>query len=466
MTHSALEHSQADAGSFRDRNGRVYVGAGRIFRGLSQQALDNFQSLRQTRFYSDLLAAGAIVASEEIGRPDWAAELDWSGWLEHQRVPFISYPYEWTFSMLRDAAALQLRVLEAALLEGWTMKDASPYNVQFVAGKPVFIDIPSFEPWVDGSPWSGYRQFCELYLFPLMIQAYRGLDFQPFLRARMDGIPVQSAAGIFGLRDTLRPGIFSHVRLHSLLERKYGKSSRDIRTEMGSAGFNRDLVLANVRKLLRLVQRLEWRGAGSEWADYADFHNYSEADHAVKGAFVERAVQGCKAQLTWDLGCNTGRFSRLAAKHCAQIVSMDADHLAVDRLYLDPQVRQEGHILPLVQNLVDPSPSWGWNHAERRTLEQRGKPDLVLCLALLHHVVIGANLPLDAFLDWLSQLGARVVIEFVDREDEKVQQLLLNRREPNHDYELAHFESSLGSRFQVLERLPLGAGKRILYLCG
>src|SRR5690606_26167378 len=177
----------ADPGSFRDPNGRVYVHQGGVFRGLSQSALDNFRALRETRFYGKFIESGELVGTEELSAPGWtdAEEAGWAGWLQHQAIPFISYPYEWTFSMLRDAALLQLRLLEAALQEGWSMKDATPYNVQFVAGKPVFIDIPSFEPLAPGAAWQGYRQFCEMNLFPLLLQAYRGMDFQPFLRGRI-----------------------------------------------------------------------------------------------------------------------------------------------------------------------------------------------------------------------------------------------------------------------------------------
>jgi len=456
---------EADTGSFRDPNARIYSAEGRILRGLGKTALDNFHALTEARFYRDFCGRGEIIATREVDPPPWAVQEPWAGWLEHDRVPAISYPYEWTFSMLRDAALLQLRLLEAALLEDWTMKDASPYNVQFVAGKPVFIDIPSLEPARPGSPWAGYRQFCELNLFPLMLQAYKGVDFQSLLRARINGIDVQTAAKLFGVRDRLRRGVFSHVWLQSLLDRKYGGTRRNLRDELGSAGFGRELVLANVRKLLRLVPKLEWADGRSEWADYADFHNYTAEDHTAKAAFVEQAAIDSGAQLTWDIGCNTGQFSLLAARHCPLVLAMDADHLAVERLYRDAGAMQSGRILPLVQNLADPSPSWGWNLQERRSLQDRARPDLALCLALLHHVVIGANVPLNSVLDWLHQLQCQAVIEFVDRSDDKVQTLLLNRDEAYEEYNRVFFEQSLESRFEVVRRQEISDGNRVLFYC-
>lgn len=456
----------ADSGSFRDPNGRVYVHAGQVFRGLSQSALENFRALRSTRFYQAFIQSGELISTAEVPTPEWATgQLEWVGWLHHQAVPFISYPYEWTFSMLRDAAQLQLRLLEAALQEGWSMKDATPYNVQFVAGKPVFIDIPSFEPLPPGSAWQGYRQFCEMNLFPLLLQAYKGVDFQPLLRAGINGVGVQTAAGLFSLRDRLRKGVASHVWLQALLDRKYGNSQRNLRNELKSAGLNRELLLANVRKLRTLLARLEWRAAGSEWADYDQFHNYSDADHVAKMGFVEQAAADCKAPLSWDLGCNTGQFSQIAAQHGGLVIAMDADHLAVERLYRNPQVMASQRILPLVQNLADPSPAWGWNQAERKTLEQRGRPQLVLALALIHHVVIGANIPITAFIDWLGSLGCSLVIEFVSRDDDKVVQLLRNRAEQFPEYNRSSFEQALAQYFTTVQRQDLREGLRTLYFC-
>ena len=456
---------RGDSGSFRDRNGRVYLAGERVLRGLSAEALDNFRKLEGADFYRKLQETGEVVASRETSQPDpLPDDADWAGWLEHDPIDFISYPYEWSFGMLRDAADLQLRILEAALAQGWTLKDASPYNIQFQAGKPVFIDLPSFEP-AGNSPWVGYRQFCEMFLFPLMLQAYRGLDFQPLLRARIGGIGVQQMAALMGVRDRLRAGVLTHVWLQAMLERRYQSTDRNVRAELDSAGFSRELVIANVRRMRKLVGRLEWRAAASEWSDYASCHNYSDEDVAAKQDFVSQAVQSCVPKRVWDLGCNTGAFAAIAAGHCRNVVAMDADHLAVERLYRNRAIMDTGQVLPLVQNIADPSPDWGWNLSERRALAARGTPDLVLCLALLHHLVIGANIPLTEVMDWLAKLSPHIVIEFVGRDDEKVETLLRNRPDPCHDYQLAAFESSLARHFRIEQSQELSGGRRRLYFC-
>ena len=457
----------ADNGSFRDRDGRIYLHGERIFRGLSESALKNFRVVSKTTFYRKFSESGSLVRTAELdGKENPLPEQtqrQWVGFLEHERVEIISYPYEWTFGMLKAAALLQLQLTEAAIGEGFTLKDATPYNVQFVGAKPVFIDIPSFEPLVEGAPWSAYRQFCEMFLFPLMLQAYKGVPFQPFLRSRIDGVDVQTAGRLFGFRDRFRKGVMAHVWLQAKLDRRYGGSSENVRSSLKSAGFNRELILVNIRKLKKLVHRLQWEGDGSEWGDYTGFHNYSDDDHARKEEFVARCVQDAKPGTVWDIGCNTGQFSRIAAQHCRQVVATDIDHFAVERLYRDP--RTPANVLPLVQNVADPSPNWGWRNRERRDLQYRSQPDMVLCLALIHHVVITANIPLAEFIDWLAGLSGQLVIEYVSRADDKVQTLLRNKEDKYWDYHRDYLEQQLERHFRIRKRIELREGQRLLYWC-
>jgi len=456
-----------NAGSFRDRDGRVYHYQDRVFRGLSQSALDSFRLLREKSFYKKLIESGKLVGTRELSTQDnplpEELKAQWAGFLEHDPVPVISYAYEWTFSMLKVAASLQLHLVERAISNGFALKDASPYNIQFVDRKPVFIDIPSFEPLQPGEPWSGYRQFCEMFLFPLMLQAYKKCNFQPFMRASIDGVDVHTAAAIFSFRDRFRKGVMSHVWLQSKLDRRYGGSSENIRSNLKSAGFNKELILVNVRKLQKLVNKLEWQATGSEWGDYTEFHNYSEDDHQRKEAFIRTAIIDEKPAAVWDIGCNTGQFSRIAASECEQVLSTDIDHVAVERLFLNPDTPD--NILALVQNVADPSPNWGWRNRERTDLQTRSRPDLVLCLALIHHVVITANIPLAEFIDWLAGLTDKLVIEYVSRKDDKVQTLLRNKEDKYRDYSRESLETNLKRHFYIRRQQEVNSGDRCLYLC-
>ena len=459
----------AESGSFRDRDGRIYYVDNRVIRGISASAAENFETLQATGFYKKFLDRGQLVGStlldhDAVPLPA-SVKQEWSGFLEHDRVPVISYPYEWTFSMLQDAALLQLDLVESAIREDMSLKDCTPYNVQFVQGHPVFIDIPSFETLQAGSPWTGYRQFCEMFLFPLMLQAYKGVNFQPMMRARIDGIDVQTMSRLFGRGDRFRAGVLTHVWLQAKLDRRYGSTRKNVRSELKTAGFNKEMILANVRKLRKLVSRLSWDGEGSEWGSYDEFHNYSEADHRSKEDFIRKCVTDGGARFVCDFGCNTGQFSKIAAESADMVLAMDLDHFAVERLYRELKESGQTRILPLVQNIADPSPDWGWRNRERLELGKRARPDMSLCLALLHHLVISANIPMQEFIGWLAGLSDQLIIEYVSRSDDKVQALLRNKDDKYSDYSRESLEASLESHYEIVERKPLESGNRYLYWC-
>jgi SAM-dependent methyltransferase len=363
--------------------------------------------------------------------------------------------------MLKQAALLQLDLLVDALAAGLILKDATPYNVQWNGPRPVFIDVGSFTTYRSGSAWEGYRQFCELQLYPLMLSAWKDVPFQPWLRGSLDGISPAETRNLLSLRDRLRRGVTTHVVLHARLERRYADSAREVKAELSEAGFKKELVVANARKLRRLVERLEWRGSSVAWGDYTSTRTYSDDDAARKAAFVRGAVETVRPGLVWDLGCNDGTYSKLCAAEGAYVVAADADHAVVDVLAREENER----ILPLVVDLADPPPSLGWRGGERRHLPARGKPDLTLALALLHHLAITRNIPLGELLDWLASLGGALVVEFVDPADEMTQRLLAAKRAGLHgDYTRDHFERLLAERFDVARTEELAGGRRVLYL--
>ncbi len=454
--------TQAEPGSFRDRNGSVFYRDGRVLRTLSPRALANWQHLQAQPFYDRARSAGQIIDTWSGGSAD---EIDGShaGLLEHARIPFISYPYEWSFGMLRDAALLHLALMREALDAGMILKDSSPYNIQWIGAQPVFIDIPSFERLSKGEPWVGYRQFCELFLYPLMLQAYKGIDFRPLLRGRIDGIATEAMRQLISRRDMLRSGVLLHVVAQSALQKRYSGSGRNVRGTLAQAGFDKALIQRNVEKLTRLVESLKVPESRTEWSDYDRTHSYAAEDFARKEGFVRSAAASRRWRLAWDLGSNTGTFSRIAAEHADAVVAMDGDWMAIERLYRQQKAEAGRSILPLVMNLADASPNQGWGGAERKGLAERGRPELTLCLALVHHIVIGANIPLAAFLDWLAGLGTALVIEFVGRDDEMVQALLANREDQYDDYHPETFRALLEDRFEIRADEPLKGGRRHIY---
>jgi SAM-dependent methyltransferase len=453
-----------EPGSFRDPDSRIFTADHRVLRLLSEQGLSDWHALSSSGLIEEL--PGKVVGTREVEAdvPE-AIHGGVAGVLEHDRIPFVSYPYEWSFAMLRDAALLQLELLRRAIEKGLILKDSTPYNVQFRGAEPVFIDVGSFERLREGEPWAGYRQFCMLFLYPLLLQAWRDVPFQPWLRGSLEGITPHEARSLLSARDLLRRGALSHVVLHDRLERRYEEKEADLKGELRKAGFKKELILANIGGLERLIGRLRWEPERSVWSEYGPETTYSHDDAERKARFVADAVAEERPRLVWDVGCNDGRHARLAAEHAEYVVAMDADSLVVDRLYGALREEKRKQILPLAVNVVDPPPALGWRGQERRPLLERGRPDLTLALALIHHVSIGGNVPVAEFLDWLRGVTGSLVIEFVSPEDPMARRLLARKRPGDHpDYRADWFEQSLAERFEVVRSEQLADGSRTLYL--
>jgi len=461
----------AEPGSFRDRDSRVIVSDDAIYRALSPEGTEDWLALTGSPLLEQLTSTGQLIGSREVepsvlGESGELLPTGVERVLEHDRVPFVSYPYEWTFSMLQDAAKLQLDLGIAAIGEGLNLKDATPYNVQYLGARPTFIDIGSFEKITAGEPWIAYRQFCMLYLYPLLFQAHKDIPFHPWLRGSIDGIQPIDAIKVFSLPDRLRRGVFLHTSLHARLDRRANRSGP------GSAEQNRTTrqvkpsqLQAQLQSMRRLVSKLKWKAGETSWSGYRQSNTYSDDDDRRKQAFVAEVAASEKPALTWDMGCNDGAYSRIAAESSAKVVAFDFDHATVEALYRS--LREEGNtrILPLVSNLADPSPALGWRGLERKTLVDRGAPDLMLALALIHHVSISANIPIADFLQWARDLDTTLVIEFPKRTDPMVRALLANKHDgANPDYEEGNFERELERRFKVERREELPSGDRILFL--
>ncbi|MGI8945604.1 MAG: methyltransferase [Thermoleophilaceae bacterium] len=466
-TSPRSETAELEPGSFRDPESRVFYAGDGVYRALSEEGLSDFEALRETKLFERFTGDGRLVATELLDDPGAATGLlakGAAGVLRHERIPFVSYPYEWPFSMLREAALLQLDLTLAALEEGMILKDSTPYNVQFKGSKPVFVDIGSFERLRDGEPWIGYRQFCMLYLYPLLLQSVKGVAPHALLRGAIDGIPPAQMRGMVSFRDRFRRGFFLNVFLHAKLEARHGDRGKEVKAEVKKAGFKKELIVANVARMRKLVERLEWSPPEGVWVAYGERNSYTDADAKRKDEFVREVCTAERRGLTWDIGANNGRYSRIAAEGCDHVLAVDADQGPVELLYRGLREEGDEQILSLAMNLADPSPGLGWRGLERRSLPDRGAPDLVLALALIHHVAIAANVPVKEFVAWLASLGAALVIEFPTREDPMVRKLLGPKRDGLHtDYEREGFERELAAAFDVERRERLSSGTRVLY---
>lgn len=469
MSHTELGGKlHFDEGSFRDRTSRVLIQNNRVFRVLDKCALDEWNFLNECDFFKDCINNKDIVQTTELSLDDFDLPEQlthrWEAILEHKRIPFISYPYEWSFTMLKDAALLQLDLIEKALKSNMILKDASSYNIQWQGTKPIFIDTGSFVKLPEGCAWHGYRQFCELFLFPLMLQAYKNTSYQPWLRGSLEGISAVDLSNIFSFRDKFRPGVLMHVVAQAALQNRYDDSNNNIQSTMKQAGFKKELISHNISGLKNIINKLQWKQSKSTWSNYTCEHNYTDEDMNGKTEFVRSVTETRKYKLIYDLGCNTGVFSRIAAEGSDYVVAVDFDALAIDHLYQSLKLESNTKIQPLIGNIADPSPGLGWRNQERKSLTQRSKPDLVMALALIHHLVIGSNIPLDEAIQWFWDLGGDLLIEFVDKQDSMTKKLLLNKEDNYSDYTKDNFEALLKKHYSSIEIKSLSSGNRTLYL--
>ena len=465
---------RADEGSFKDPSGRVYhieetgqpEHSRRVVRGLSpgRGRCDNEASWRTVLPEAD--AEGSVVHTRLLDTDDPAARhvaaVGWPGAVEHQPVDFPTWPYEWPFSMLKDAALLQLRLLDESIPHGWMLKDATPFNIQWLGARPVFIDVPSFTPW-DGHYWRAYRQFCATFLIPLLLMAHAGIPFQPLLRSRLEGIPAGQALPYFGGLRRLKRGVPAHVWFPAKVEGAMHRRTRPPRREQRQSPTRLRALLDSLR---RLVAGLSYRPDSAEWTQYTDTHSYADSDRVRKEDFVEGCTADRRPSLVWDLGANTGVFSRIAARSADLVVAVDGSHDAIELLYRDIQSASNAprNIIPVVMDVANPSPSQGWAGRERAAFDARKRPDMVLCLALVHHLRVAGNIPVALILDWLRGLNSCVVIEFVEREDEMFQKLVETKTEHYSDYTSENFAAEVQRRFRICKRQRLKNGLREL-LC-
>jgi len=449
------------AGSFRDPSGFVFVYEGRILRQVNHVYQAAYDLLMESGLYTRLVEKGLLLPHEEV---DLSQALTGEAYkvIAPLPVPFISYPYEWSFSQLRDAALLTLRIQKTALRYGMSLKDCSAYNVQFMGGKPVFIDTLSFEPYREGAPWTAYRQFCQHFLAPLALMAYGDVRLSQLLRIYLDGVPLDLASRLLPPRTYLNGPLLVNLHLHARAQRRYADTDNTHAASRGEVG--RTALLGMLDSLRAGVTRLHWKPLGTEWADYYQDTNYTDEALKCKEALVTRFLELVQPGMVWDLGANTGHFSRLASARTAQTVAFDVDPAAVERNYLHSVAEHEVNMLPLVLDLTNPSPGLGWANCERPALAERGPVDLVMALALVHHLAISNNVPLERVAQFFSVLGDWLVIEFVPKDDSQVQRLLAHREDIFPGYTEAGFEAAFAHCFDIQHKEAILGSHRVLYL--
>jgi hypothetical protein len=449
------------AGSFRDPSGFVYVRGRSVYRQVNHSYHEDFDHLMNSGLYDALRRDELLIPHDEVENSAALTEGAYKV-IQPERITFPSYPYEWCFSQIKDAALLTLRIQSLALEFDMSLKDASAYNVEYRLGRPIFIDTLSFEKYVQGKPWVAYRQFCQHFLAPLALIGYVDVRLRRLVRVFLDGIPLDLTSKLLPARTWANFGLLSHIHLQAAVQRRLTRPPAS--TQRMALGRTASFGLAD--NLRASVEKITWRPGSSNWANYYAFSDYSptsvEDKRRVVAEFLDRITP--TPVTAWDLGANNGLFSRVASVRHINTVAFDADPVVVEHNYLKARGDHETELLPLVLDLANPSPRIGWANEERMSIVDRGPVDVVLVLALIHHLAISNNLPFGKIAAFLAKVCVWAIIEFIPRSDPRVQQLLSNRADIFRDYDEGQFENEFGKFFAIRARSGITGTERTLYL--
>jgi hypothetical protein len=447
------------AGSFRDPSGFIFSRDGKLYRQLNNYYKKEYDHLMDSGLYKELANRGWIVTHKEVDVQ--ASAADAYKIIQPQKIDFVSYPYEWSFSQLKDAALLTLNIQQLAMEYGMGLKDASAYNIQFHNGKPVFIDTLSFEILDKPKPWVAYRQYCQHFLAPLALMAQTDIALSKLLRDYIDGIPLELAAKLLPRRSKFSFGTAAHIHVHARSQKRYASSAKK---SVKEKTISQNALTGIINSLMNTTKKLNWKPDKTEWGEYYTFTNYNDKSFKNKKKIIDGFIAKTKPKSVWDLGANNGLFSRIASDKGISAVAFDIDPVAVEANYIKAKESDEKNILPILMDLTNPSPSLGWAHAERDSMEQRGPTDMVFALALIHHLAISNNLPLESVAVYFAKLSRYLVIEFVPKGDSQVDKLLATREDIFPDYTETGFEKAFEKSYKILEKAKVGDSKRTLYL--
>lgn len=440
--------------SYRDPSGFVFQKNGKFYRQVNTIYSGNYDLLMQSGLYDNLVAKNYLIPHTEL-KDNLLDEKDWYITLLPQQLSFINYPYEWCFEQVKDAALLTLEITRLSIEKGMILKDATPTNIQFSEGGPVFIDTLSFEKYDQSQPWIAYRQFCETFLFPLLLSHYHKTSIQPFLSGYPEGVPVNVTAKLLPGKARFNPSVFLHVYLQN-------KVSRSTKKSAPTNSFSRKKMENLLIHLENITKKLN-NSADSTWSDYysdkvTDPNYLSEKERLFNDVL---AIADGKTIL--DLGANEGYFSCLAVAKGFSVIAIDNDEQSINALYRKTKKEKIKALLPLCIDLANPVMVTGFAGKERNSFHERIKPDTVLALALIHHLAIGKNIPLQMIAGYFAELAPQLIIEFVPKEDEKVQLLLQNKKDIYPNYTREGFENAFQERFTISEKVQM-ANSRIIYL--
>jgi len=444
--------------SYRDPSGFIFEKDNIVYRQVNTIFKEHFEFFINSGCYKKLVEEQLLIPHEEVAE-NLTGNAEWYTTLKPEKIQFISYPWEWSFDMLKDAALLTLRIAKEATESGMILKDATPYNIQWHCGQFIFIDSLSFEKYNPDEPWIAYRQFCEGFLAPLVLMHYSKHSLEPLLLAYPEGIPLAIAKALLPGRSKFSLHTYLHIHLHARV------AQRKDNAEPVKAKFSRRKFQNLISSLEILIHKLRMPARSTTWSGYYEEaylrNDYLKQKKAILRNWIDELSQ---IKSVADLGANDGEFSHLFSSKDIQTITADFDPYCINKLYNEIKTKKEKKIQPMVLDLSNPSPSIGINNEERSSFISRLNVDLVLALALIHHLAIGKNIPLERIAFFFSKTAPNLIIEFVPKEDEKVQILLSQKNDIYGAYDEKSFIEAF-SRYFIIEKFQKIPGTgRVLYL--
>jgi len=449
--------------SFRDPSGFLFTNQNKLYRQINQVYQKDYSELVESGLYDKLTGLNYLIPHVEVDiDPPLGAEA--FKIIQPEQIDFISYPYEWSFSQLKDAALLMLAIQKIAVKYGMSLKDSSAYNIQFHPDncKPILIDTLSFERYKEGQPWVAYRQYCQHFLAPLALMSLTDVRLSQLLRIHIDGIPLDLTSQLLPQKSKLDFGLLSHIHLHAAAQKRFANQTPT--QNMGARQMSKNSYLGLIDNLERTTKKLTWTPTGTEWGDYYQDTNYNDQSFEHKKTIVKDFLEFINVKSVWDLGANTGVFSRLASQKGIATIAFDIDPAAVEKNYLGIKADLEHNLVPLVLDLTNPSPAIGWRNQERLSISQRKTPDAVIALALVHHLAISNNVPLSSIAEYFRDLAPWLIIEFVPKNDSQVQKLLATREDIFPQYSVKGFEKVINNYFEIEKIERTEEPERYIYL--
>lgn len=471
MAAENTSKSMRDPGSFRDPSGYVFRYEGRVFRAVSRDTHAVLREFAQTGLLDALVKDGLLISSTFVEDAALTSALaaqnpGYEHFIEHKEIQPWSYPYEWSFSMLASAAQATLEIQRRLVVKGFSLKDASAYNVQFVKGKPVFIDLTSICRPSRLDIWYALGQFQRHFVYPLMLCSSKGWDLRSYFLANIDGIPVSQVAKNFSGLSKLNPANLLDVVLPNMFEKRDGGKKSPSATTDDSKSKDPSAQILNLKrlkgKIASLVSGFKIEGT---WHDYTSTCTYDRDAEQVKKGLITDFLKRMSPSLVMDIGCNSGDYSYIAARSGAAVIAMDADHGPIELLFRR-LAKEPFSITPLIVDISNPSPSVGFLNAERPGFLQRMSSDCVFALALIHHLLVSANLGFGQINDLFSRLTSKfLVLEFVPLEDEQFQRLIRFRDESFEYVNLETCRRAMQESFEIIEEHPVtGTVRTLMFL--